>query len=180
MKTAFSSWNSRIAPVFDVARQIFIVESHEGRIVRECEEGIPGDDLSAKARQLAGLGVNTLVCGAISLTMRELVVSHGIELVPFVAGNIREVIDAWLQGMIQDERFAMPGCCPEGNRRGRGAGMRARRGLCTGGPGTGAHSVCVCPQCSHTEPHERGIPCTQKRCPLCGRAMVRGRKEDQP
>jgi len=180
MKTAFSSWNSRIAPVFDVARQIFIVESREGRIVTKSETEIPVDDLAGKARRLAGLGVNTLVCGAISYAMRELVVSYGIELVPFVAGNLREVIDAWIEGKIHDGHFAMPGCCPEGRRRrGRGPGMRAGRVLCTGG-GTVADCFCVCPQCSHIEPHERGIPCTQKRCPACGSVMVRGWKENRP
>jgi predicted Fe-Mo cluster-binding NifX family protein len=180
MKVAFSSWNNRIAPVFDVARQIFLLESHEDRVLSETEETLPPDDLGAKARQLAVLRVNTLVCGAISHTMRDLILSYGIELVPFVAGNLREVIDAWVEGRIHDKVFAMPGCCPEGRgRRGKGAGMRSGRGLCAG-DGADTDSVCVCPQCSHREPHERGIPCTQKRCPACGSAMIKGRKENRP
>ncbi len=179
MKTAFSSWNSRVAPVFDVARQIFLVETREGRIVHESGMELPVDDLGGKARRLAGLGVNTLVCGAISHTMRELVVSYGIELVPFVAGEIREVIDAWIGGRIHDGRFDMPGCCPEGRRRGgRGSGMRSGGGLCARDDAA-TNGVCVCPQCSHQEPHEWGIPCTQKICPVCGSAMARGRKEDR-
>ena len=35
MKTAFTYWDNRIAPVFDVARRIRIVASDAGRIVGE-------------------------------------------------------------------------------------------------------------------------------------------------
>jgi hypothetical protein len=35
MKAAFASWENRIAPVFDIARQIRVVESEVGRIVGE-------------------------------------------------------------------------------------------------------------------------------------------------
>ena len=38
MKAAFAVWNNRIAPVFDVAREIRLVETESGRIVRERDE----------------------------------------------------------------------------------------------------------------------------------------------
>jgi NAD-dependent SIR2 family protein deacetylase len=43
-----------------------------------------------------------------------------------------------------------------------------------GGPlAGGAVGTCLCPNCGHREPHERGAPCVQKRCPKCGTAMTR-------
>jgi predicted Fe-Mo cluster-binding NifX family protein len=177
MKTAFSSWNNRIAPVFDVARQVFLVESDAGLIIRETEEAMPPGDLGVKARHLAELGVNTLVCGAISLPLQGLVATYSITVVPFVAGDLREVIQACLEGRIHDEIFAMPGCCRQTRRRGgSGMGEREGHGQCVMGDAleAGSCGICICPNCSHHEPHERGVPCSRKKCPICGSALIRG------
>ena len=177
MKTAFSSWKNRIAPVFDVTRQIFLVESVDGKIIFEEEKGLPGEDLGEKALHLAGMGVNTLVCGAISQFMQSIIASYGINVVPFIAGDLREVIQAWFDNRIKDDVFAMPGCCQEGKRSRLGStGVRAGRGRCvTGGaPGAGSGGICICPQCFHQEPHVAGIPCSRKLCPVCGCTMARG------
>lgn len=48
--------------------------------------------------------------------------------------------------------------------KGRGQGGRNRRGL-------GGSEECVCPKCRHTEPHKRGVPCTEVKCPKCGTLM---------
>lgn len=169
MKTAFPFWNNRIAPVFDVARQLLVVEVDAGRILSESEETIPADDLGAKVECLARLGVHTLVCGAISRPMQGLVSSSGITLIPFVAGDLHEVIQAWIEGRIHDDSFAMPGCCSQVRQR-DGSGRR----WCEIGDASGTCGFCVCPQCSHREPHIRGTPCSRKQCPTCGSPLVRG------
>jgi len=189
MKTAFSSWNNRIAPVFDVARQVFLVEIDADRIISEIVETIPPDDFMAKAQCLAELGVSTLICGAISRSMQVLVTSYGIIVIPFVAGDLQEVVHAWLDGRIHDDLFAMPGCCPQGRRRGgRGMGMRTVQDRCGMGDTPQGESgfTCICPNCSYHEPHERGVPCSRKQCPVCGSTLIRGQqmrgiriKEDQ-
>jgi len=177
MKTAFSTWNNRIAPVFDVARQLFLVESEADRLVGEAEENVPADDLAEKARRLTDLGVNTLVCGAISRPLQCLVASCGITVIPFVAGDLQEVIQAWLDGRIEDELFAMPGCCGL-SRRGGVMGLRTGHTQCCTEDTARRESgfICICPNCSYYEPHERGIPCSRKQCPVCGNALIRGQK----
>ncbi|MEW6326694.1 MAG: NifB/NifX family molybdenum-iron cluster-binding protein [Thermodesulfobacteriota bacterium] len=117
MKTAFAVWNHRIAPVFDVTRQIHLVEAESGRIVSEAEESLPDDPGTGRGLRLAELGVDTLVCGAISRPMQAMVTAYGIRVIPFLAGDLREVIQAWLSGVLEKEVFAMPGCCREGRRR---------------------------------------------------------------
>lgn len=169
MKTAFPFWNNRIAPVFDVARQLLVVEVDAGRILSESEETMPADDLGAKVECLTRLGVHTLVCGAISRPMQGLVSSSGITLIPFVAGDLHEVIQAWIEGRIHDDSFAMPGCCSQVRQR-DGSGRR----WCEIGDASGTCGFCVCPQCSHREPHVRGTPCSRKQCPTCGSPLVRG------
>ncbi len=43
-----------------------------------------------------------------------------------------------------------------------------------GGNSLGAGGECVCTDCGHREPHQRGQPCTEKECPQCGKRMTRG------
>jgi len=57
-------------------------------------------------------------------------------------------------------------------RSGGGFGRRGRRGL-GGGIGLGPSGECLCPNCGHREPHQRGDPCYTKKCPKCGALMTR-------
>jgi predicted Fe-Mo cluster-binding NifX family protein len=196
MKTAFAYWDNRIAPVFDIARQIHVVETESGRIVAETEEVIANDLPARKVFRIVELGVSTLVCGAISRQLHVMIMASGIRVISFVAGDLREVIKAWLGGNLESVKFAMPGCCrryapsPEmrginkevhlmnGRKRG-GMGQGGGQGQRKSGQGRGrlggpiAGGACVCPKCGHREPHERGTPCMQKQCPKCGTAMTR-------
>ena len=124
MKAAFSYSGSRIAPVFDVADRICLVDTSDGqdRSSRETQQ------LTAclpvqKALQLAELGVEILVCGAISRSLNETIAAYGIKLIPFVAGELDEVIQAWISGKLDRESFIMPGCFGRG--RGRSRNFRA-------------------------------------------------------
>ena len=125
MKTAFSVWEQRIAPVFDTARQIHLVESDGTRITAEKAHAISGEDVPQKVAWLADQGVATLVCGAVSRPLQQQLASAGIKVVPFVAGDLRQVIQASFDGSLNGAAFTMPGCC--GRRRGRGG---AGRGHC--------------------------------------------------
>ena len=169
MKVAFAVWDDRIAPVFDVARHVHLVETDSGRIVEEGEKDLPEDAAAQRARRLADLGVGTLVCGAISRPVQDAVAAFGIRVVPFVAGDLRDVVRAWLAGGLDRSAFRMPGCGARGGRRLR----RRRSGRGGGGPAPATGGDCVCPRCGHGEPHERGVPCSQVTCPKCAARMAR-------
>ena len=111
MKTAFAYWDNRIAPVFDIARQIHVVETESGRIVAETKEVMANDLPVKKVFRIVELGISTLVCGAISRPLHAMVVASGIRVISFVAGDMREVINAWLNGKLESGKYAMPGCC---------------------------------------------------------------------
>ena len=207
-KAAFAYSGKRIAPVFDVAGQICLVETGSKReILSEEIEQITVILPVQKALRLVELGVETLVCGAISRPLHETVAAYGIQVIPFVAGDLREVIQAWISGGVDRDVFAMPGCYGRGRGRyrdingtnqevyemngkgrggmgqGNGPGRDARMGKGQGrgqglgrmgGPSAaGTGGACICPKCGHREPHERGLPCTDRKCPQCGSMMIR-------
>ncbi|HDQ03055.1 MAG TPA: hypothetical protein ENN23_00530 [Deltaproteobacteria bacterium] len=60
-----------------------------------------------------------------------------------------------------------------GGGQGQGQGRGGGRGRMGGPLAAGAVGNCICPQCGHRQPHERGVPCTQVKCPQCGTAMMR-------
>ena len=62
-----------------------------------------------------------------------------------------------------------------GGGGGGGGGMGSSgggRGRKKGGA-FGAGGFCVCAGCGKKIPHERGVKCTELKCPECGRTMVR-------
>jgi len=200
MKAAFAHWDNRIAPVLDTARRIHVAEAESGRIVAETDEVLADDMPVQKALRLAELGIGTLVCGAISRPLHAMIAAYGIRVIPFVAGDLSEVIQAWLSGGLEGSDFVMPGCWGRGRgrrwginginqeeylmngRRRGGMGSGGGQGQGRGGQGRGrmggplaggAGGTCLCPKCGHRETHERGAPCVQKQCPKCGTAMTR-------
>ena len=56
----------------------------------------------------------------------------------------------------------------EGKGLGRGGGRGRNKGGAFG-PG----GFCVCAKCGEKVKHQRGIKCTDVKCPKCGHAMVR-------
>lgn len=56
-----------------------------------------------------------------------------------------------------------------GGGTGRGRGPGRMGGNKAAGPG----GNCVCPNCGHKTPHQRGRPCYDVACPKCGTNMVR-------
>ena len=202
VKAGFSAWNQRIAPVFDVARSMLLVEADGPRLVSESQVELVEEAPLPRSFQLAELGLETLVCGAISRPMLTSVAAYGIRVIPFVAGSLKEVVHAWLSGTLESNVYAMPGFCfPKsrrgyagdifegekvmmrgGNRggggpgRGQGSGGGGRRGSGgrQGGPAAaGPGGECICSECGHVEPHQRGVPCYQRTCPKCGKPMTR-------
>ena len=110
MRTVFTIWNDRIAPVFDVAGQALVVVSENGATTAEEHLGLPAGSAMTKIASLAEARVDVLICGAMSRPARFAALAYGIEVHSFIAGTVREVIEAWLEGRLAESVFAMPGC----------------------------------------------------------------------
>lgn len=109
MKAALSIWNDRIAPVFDVSRRVRIVETAACKAVRQYDLPLPDEAAGPRAARLAQWGLGVLICGAISSPMERLISAHGISVIPFVAGDVKDIIRTWVEGTFSQRAFSMPG-----------------------------------------------------------------------
>ncbi len=125
MRIALAVWNGRISPVFDHSQRLLLVEVEEGRQLNEREQTLLHCFPSRRVAQLRQLQIQTLICGAISRPLAALIAASGIRLIPFVAGDVKTVLNAFLAGRLPGPGFWMPGC---GRERGRGRGGRCFRG----------------------------------------------------
>lgn len=126
MKVAIPTWDGWVSPVLDVARRLLVVDVESNVEVSRHEADIEEPRLPAKSKLICELGVEILVCGAVSRPLEMALVSRGVRVIPQTCGPVEDVLRAFLSGRLAQGAFAMPGCC---NRR------RRRRGWSRGGGG---------------------------------------------
>jgi predicted Fe-Mo cluster-binding NifX family protein len=132
MKIAIPTWNGRVSPVFDTASRLLVVEAEGGGERSRFETDISEHFIPSKVMRLTGLGVETLICGAISRPLASMVTTAGISLIPWISGNVEDVLQGFLSGTLFDLRFMMPGIpipWGKGPRARHGRGRARRRGI---------------------------------------------------
>jgi len=120
MKVAITCWQGRVSPVLDVASKALLVTLEGDLETMRQEVSIEGTCALHRARHILRLGVNTVICGAVSRPLELALGSVGLEMISNVCGQIDEVLKAYIAERLDDEAYLMPGCC------------RQRRRLCLG------------------------------------------------
>ena len=120
-------WQGRVSPVFDVAGQLLAVEVNGSVESSRRQESLPDEAPERRTQRLQILGVETLICGAISRPLEALLAANGIEVIPRICGETEDVLRAFLSAGLQDDQFAMPGCCGQERHRHRGGCGRNRQ-----------------------------------------------------
>lgn len=115
-------WGERVSPVFDVARRLLIVDIERSLEVGRQDTALSEADPGLRARRVAELGVDVLICGAVSRLLEGMLQAAGIRVIVHVCGPVEEVLRAFVAGCLTDQTFLMPGCC------GRRRRVRGRRG----------------------------------------------------
>jgi predicted Fe-Mo cluster-binding NifX family protein len=133
MRVAIPIWDGRISPVLDAAKRLLVVDVDDGKQVARDEVAIDEAALVARARRLVALGVDVLICGAVSWPLERMLVSAGVKVIGQTCGMVEDVLAAYVSGGLTEGAFLMPGCC---GRRRRFQGGRRR-----GGPGFGMRAA---------------------------------------
>lgn len=126
MTVAVPVFRNRVSPVFDWCRSLVVLDISDGRVVRRETVGCEAARPEHLAGRLASHGVDVLVCGGISRQLCGLIETQRIRVIPWVSGELDEVISAIIGDRLQHRRFALPGC-----------GMQRWRGRDGGGSNSG-------------------------------------------
>ena len=125
-KIAIPEWQGYISTVFDFANKLLLIDI-DGKVeIGRAEIALPDEPMPRRVASLKNLGVDVLICGAISRPLAFMIKGLGIELLPYVSGRIDEVLNAYLTGRLTERQFSMPGRWA-GARKGFGRGHRGRR-----------------------------------------------------
>jgi predicted Fe-Mo cluster-binding NifX family protein len=132
MKIAIPVWNGFVSNVFDFAHRILLVDIENAKVVNRSEVDLKNESLPQRASNLKNLGVDVLICGAISRALANMVMASGIQVLPYVTGKVDNVLQGYLTGQLVQPQFILPGFWP-GARKGfrgwrRGCRWRGGRG----------------------------------------------------
>lgn len=200
---AIPVFRARVAPVLDWCSTIHLFSEVSGSESPVQELFLIHASAFDRMRILRANGVQTLICGVLSPDLLHYGRKLGIRIIHGVAGEVPEVLRAYLGQKLDHPRFRLPGCKGPRNYRRRckrvcdgdataepssdlgerkvswgrgrkGRGNPLRKATTREGVSAGPGGFCVCPECGARVPHQNGIPCVQIACPACGRSMVRG------
>ena len=117
MRIAVPIWEDRISPVLDTACRLLIVEKGEQPGAIRSETPLEEQDIHRRCLRIKGLGIDTLICGAVSRSFLRLLMASGIQIIYGVSGNHEDVLAAYFDGTLDHSGFLMPGfktkklCC---------------------------------------------------------------------
>lgn len=105
MRIALPVWNGRISPVFDVAARFCVLDVKDDTITNRSDHYIRDE---SRVATLWELGVDVVICGAVSRQLEAALWVAGIEVVAEICGPVERVIEAFLRGVLADGAYFSP------------------------------------------------------------------------
>ena len=111
MKVAIPIWDGRVSPVFDVAKtiRVFDLGSEKNRPIEFETHTL---NVARPATVLVDLGVDVLVCSAVSLLLETSLRAAGLDVISDICGSPDDIITALALGDTALNGFRAPGSRP--------------------------------------------------------------------
>jgi predicted Fe-Mo cluster-binding NifX family protein len=119
-------YQNRISPLLDVSDKYVIFETENGEVKQKINISLNVEGEPQRVEKLKEIGVNTIICGAVSGCVARIVYEKGIRLISMIYGPIEEIINQYLSNSLATN-------CPENT--GCAYKKRKRRGQCAGADG---------------------------------------------
>ncbi|MFA6424620.1 MAG: NifB/NifX family molybdenum-iron cluster-binding protein [Phycisphaerae bacterium] len=126
MKIAVPIWQDNVSGVLDFANKLLLVEIENGAETGRNEIILAEQSGPERAANIRQLGVNVVICGAISKSLACALSSSGIKVLPFVTGSTEQILTAYRESKLNLPQYAMSCGCWQDTRNGFGR----RRGRC--------------------------------------------------
>jgi len=120
MKICLAAYGNRIASLLETSDRLILVHSPDFDKTNLQTIPLYSGSYNEILKILQENGVNTLICGAITACVHDLLQAQNIEIIPWITGNVSDIIDALNKQRVLSPKFNMPG---------RGKGNRFRHGL---------------------------------------------------
>ena len=139
MLIAVPNCQGRVSPVFDVAARLVLVRLKGEAELERRDVVLFEKQPDGIVRSLGELGIQVLICGAISQGLQVALEQAGIRVLAQICGGLDSVIAAYRRGTLGQPEFTMPGCCGRRWEAERGAG-RCRKDSNTSRSSPACHS----------------------------------------
>lgn len=112
MKIAIPVQGDHVATVFDGAEELLIVEERFDRASNTSRTPFAEETDIAKVAYLKEQHVQVLICGALPGFLQRMLEAAGVHVFSFIRGPVDEVVQAFYDGNLDEQRFFLPGCRP--------------------------------------------------------------------
>lgn len=111
-KIAIPTFQNRVSPVLDSCNHILLVDVTDNT-EQDRETVFMGEcTLTDRCSTFVKMGIKTVICGGVSESLANMIKGSDIVLINGIAGDIDEVIKAYLENRLQLPVFYMPGFSP--------------------------------------------------------------------
>ena len=93
MKVVVPIWKGRVSPVFDTAGTLLVVDFENNREVSRRQIELRNESFTYRVKSLKDIEAEALLCGAISRPLFEMVVAAGVEVTPFLSGEVEALLE---------------------------------------------------------------------------------------
>ena len=110
MRIAVPICDGHVSPVLDTAARLLVVRRHRGAEVERREIPLGPDPQTTLVEQVAELGVDVLLCAAVSEPLRRALENQGVRVEMHLCGEAEGLLAAYRGAHWQRAKFRMPGC----------------------------------------------------------------------
>lgn len=109
IRLAIPEFQSRVSPVFDLCTRVLIVDIDHHREVARNTIFLEGFSLHERLNILLKSHASTVICAGISDLFHTMLEKAGVRMVTGIAGEIDQIVTAYIGGDLDHPRFQMPG-----------------------------------------------------------------------
>jgi len=118
-KVAIPIFRSRVAPVFDYCIRVSVFDIGDDHQTKRSELYLGTLAPTQRVGALIKEGVTTLICGGMSNALDKLFQASGISVIEGIAGQVDEVLEAFMSDRLDEPQYRLPGigrekhACPQ-------------------------------------------------------------------
>lgn len=109
MVIAIPIWNNRVAPVFDTTSNLLLFQAEEEQFSQVGVKNMRNSTCNEKLHIIAQSAA-VFICGAIPFRFEQELTDRDVRVIPFIAGEVSEIITAFASGSLENPKYKMPGC----------------------------------------------------------------------